>query len=374
MYSIGDYGEMIADKVRMDPFAYALKANIRPDSVVLDIGTGTGIHALLACKFGVRKVYAIEPNEAIHLARELAQVNGFADRIEFFQDISTRVILPERADIIVSDIRGVLPLYGQHIPSIIDARQRHLAPGGKLIPKRDTIWVSLVEAPRVYDELTAPWNSPYGLSMTNARRIVLNDWSEENTDTFSKKNLLTEPLIWAELDYLSINNPDVDSSYLIQKAKRDGTAHGLLLWFDGEIADGFHIYNGPGAEKAAKVYGCGFFPLLEPVVITAGDTVTVNISAKLIGDHYRWNWHTRFHSVDDRQEIKADFEQSTYVDSPLENAVLHERILNYRPSINEAGEIDRFILEKMDGHHSIDQIARQVSGRYPERFNTPSDA
>jgi protein arginine N-methyltransferase 1 len=91
MYSIGDYGDMIADKVRMDPYAYALKAVIEPDSVVLDIGTGTGMHALLACKFGARKVYAIEPNDAIHLARELVRENGFADRIEFFQEISTHV-------------------------------------------------------------------------------------------------------------------------------------------------------------------------------------------------------------------------------------------------------------------------------------------
>ena len=39
MYSIGDYGDMIADKVRMDPYAYAMKAVIGPDTVVLDIGT-----------------------------------------------------------------------------------------------------------------------------------------------------------------------------------------------------------------------------------------------------------------------------------------------------------------------------------------------
>ena len=104
MYSIGDYGDMIADKVRMDPYVYALKAVIEPDSVVLDIGTGAGMHALLACKFGARKVYAIEPNDAIHLARELAKENGFADRIEFFQDVSTHVSLPEKANVIVSDL------------------------------------------------------------------------------------------------------------------------------------------------------------------------------------------------------------------------------------------------------------------------------
>ncbi len=374
MYTIGDYGDMIADTVRMDPFVYALKANIRPDSIVLDIGTGTGIHALLACKFGARKVYAIEPNDAIHLASEVAQMNGFADRMEFFQDVSTHVNLPERADVIVSDIRGVLPLYGEHIPSIIDARQRHLAPGGVLIPKRDTVWVSLVEAHRVYGELTTPWDSPYGLSMGKVRQIVVNDWSEEGTDTFSKSSLLMEPQIWTVLDYASIESPDVASSILNQKATRDGTAHGLLLWFDGEIGDGIHIFNGPQADKVAKVYGCAFFPLLEPVSVTSGDSITLDIQADLIEGHYSWKWHTRILGGDNNQTVKADFAQSTNLDSTLERAVFHQDILNFRPARSETGELDHFILGKMDGHHSIEQIAGQVLEKYPARFKTESEA
>ena len=373
MYSIGDYGDMIADKVRMDPFVYALKAAIQPDSVVLDIGTGTGIHALLACKFGARKVYAIEPNEAIHLARELAQVNGFRDRIEFFQDVSTHVTLPEKADVIVSDMRGVLPLYGRHIPSIVDARQRHLAPGGLLIPQRDTIWVSLVEAHGVFNEFTIPWDCPYGLSMNKVEQIVLNDWSEEHTDTFSKRSLLMEPKIWTVLDYRSIENSDVGPPKLRQKATRNGTAHGLLLWFDGEIADGITIYNGPDAETVAKVYGCAFFPLLEPIPITKGDTITLDIRADLVEDHYRWSWFTRILTGENPQAIKADFKQSTGLDNTLESAVLHESIKNFRPTRSEAGELDHFILGKMDGRSSIDQIAKKAFGKYPDRFKTESE-
>jgi protein arginine N-methyltransferase 1 len=310
MYSIVDYGEMIADKVRMDPYVYALKAKIGPNSVVLDIGTGTGIHALLACKFGARKVYAIEPNDAIHLARELAQVNGFADRIEFIQDVSTRVTLPERADLIVSDLRGVLPLYGQHIPAIIDARQRHLAPGGTLIPKRDTVWAALVEARTVYNDLVGPWGFPYGLAMEKAKQIVLNNWIEENTDTFRKSDLLMEPRIWTVLDYASIENSDVGPSDLIQKSARNGSAHGILLWFDAEIAEGIRVFNGPPAKEVAEVYGCGFFPLLEPVPIEKGDTIILNIRADLAEDQYLWQWHTRINSGEDPTAIKADFIQS----------------------------------------------------------------
>jgi len=374
MYSIGNYGEMIADRVRMDSYAYALKAAVRPDSVVLDIGTGAGIHALLACKFGARKVYAVEPNDAIHLAKELAQANGFDNRIAFFQDVSTRISLPERADVIVSDLRGVLPLYGEHIPAIIDARQRHLAPGGILIPKRDSIWVSLVEAPAVYKELTTPWNAPYGLSMEAARQIALNDWRVEYSNSFNDHDLLLEPHVWTVLDYASIESPDISATKIRQKAARNGTAHGLLLWFDSEAADGIRLFNGPQAKKAAEIYGCAFFPLLEAVMIMKGDTISLELSAELVGGQYRWDWHTRIHPADHPEAVKASFDQSTTHGSRMERALLQQRVLDIVPSRGEIGEIDHFILGKMDGQHTIDQIATLARERHPASFENQRDA
>ncbi len=55
MYSLADYGDMIADEGRTSVYARALEARITPLSVVLDIGTGPGILALLACRAGARK-------------------------------------------------------------------------------------------------------------------------------------------------------------------------------------------------------------------------------------------------------------------------------------------------------------------------------
>ena len=205
MYDLTDYGQMLADHVRMDPYAYALKTAVTPNSVVLDIGTSIGIHALLACKFGARKVYAIEPNDAIDLARELAEANGFADRIEFIQDISTNVTLPELADVVVSDLRGTLPLFGQHIPSIADARQRFLAPDGILIPQQDKLWVSVVEAPLNYNNLLKPWTEPYGFNMEPARQIVLNQWQHDDTDLIRAAHLLTEPTNWNLCTLFDVN-------------------------------------------------------------------------------------------------------------------------------------------------------------------------
>src|SRR4051794_6240190 len=134
MYSISGFGEMIADRVRLDAYVEALRRHVKPGCVVVDIGAGTGIFSLLACKFGARRVYAIEPSDAAELIHQTARDNGCAERISVLRQPSSELTLPERADVIVSDLRGVLPAFHHHLADIADARQRLLAPGGTLIP------------------------------------------------------------------------------------------------------------------------------------------------------------------------------------------------------------------------------------------------
>src|SRR5262245_26248087 len=118
MYTISMYGFMIADNARMDAYVEALRRAVKPDSIVVDIGAGTGVFALLAGRFGARRVYAIEPADAIQVAREIAAANGYADRIEFIQKLSTEVTLPERADVIIYDLRGMFTFMGRHITCV----------------------------------------------------------------------------------------------------------------------------------------------------------------------------------------------------------------------------------------------------------------
>ena len=374
MYSLTDYGQMIADRVRMDPYALALKAVITNESVVLDLGAATGIHSLLACKFGARKVYALEPNDAIHLARKLAQINGFSDRIDFIQDSSTNVTLPEKVDLIVSDLRGVLPLFGLHIPTIIDARERHLAPGGVLIPRRDTLWAALVEVPYLYKELIEPWDFPYGFSMAPAKELALSNWSDFDSKTTQSRNLLTEPQRWAELDYTTIGDSNVFSQELNQETIRKGTAHGWLVWFDCELSDGIGFSNGPHERRVATVYGRAFFPLLEPVKVAMGDSVALEIQARLKGDEYIWQWQTHFLVSDSGNRIKKHFDQST-ADTELSGIYSRDsEIAHLRPTSTEAGELDRLILSLLDGNNTIEQIVQQAITSFPSRFDDFADA
>jgi protein arginine N-methyltransferase 1 len=368
MYSVAAYGTMIADRVRVGAYARALRQAVEPGAIVVDIGTGTGIMALLACKYGAKRVFAIEPADAVTLAREIAQANGFADRIEFIQDFSTRVTLPERADVVVSDLRGVLPLHGHHIPAIVDARRRFLEAGGSLIPRRDVIRVAVAAAPDLYAPHVSPWeDAEHGIDMRAARRLGVNDWGRSQV---RPNHLLLEPRPWATLDYATIDHADV-SAEVGWRASRAGTGHGLVLWFDADLGHGVALSNAPGQPEL--VYGQAFFPWSQPVDLATGDTISVSLRATLVGEDYVWCWDTRV-EAGALGRFKADFRQSTFFAAPLSPSTLARRSADHVPALNEDGCIDRLILECLVARVPLGHIADRVLASFPARFAGRAEA
>jgi type I protein arginine methyltransferase len=362
-YSLSGYGEMIADRIRTGAYIEALRAVIRPGAVVMDIGTGPGIMAVLACQLGAKQVYAIEPGEVIQVAREIAEANHCTDRIEFFEDLSTNVTIPVRADVIVSDLRGVLPLYGRHIPSITDARRRFLAPGGTLIGREDRLWAAVVEAPERYSKIVSPWAGDLpGQDLSPARQKVVNDIYKMHA---APQLLLTSPKLWVRLDYTRIENPDVEG-VLTWTVERDGTGHGIVIWFDADLADGVGFSNNPGSP--AVIYSSMFFPWPEPVHLVAGQTVCVHVQAKLMEEDYFWRWVSRIESAGRAAEIAAEFDQSVLQGTVLSPEKLRKTASTYIPQLSKEGLLRRRTLDLIDGRASLEEIARRLTVEFPERF------
>ncbi len=371
MYTLSDYSSMITDRVRTDAYALALRQAIQPGCVCLDIGTGTGFFAILACRLGARKVIAVEPDDAIQVAREIAAANGCAERITFLQDVSTRIQLEERADVIVSDLRGVLPLLGNHLPSLIDARHRLLAPGGALIPRKDILWSAVVEAPEEYAR-TVPLGDEcvHGVNMEAARSRIVNSWCKTH---LKPENLLTQPRSWAALDYTNPEGANVrgEAAWTVE---RPGMGHGLLLWFDATLGEGIGFSNAPGQPKL--VYGQGFLPWVHPVPLAAGDVVNVTLRADLVGADYIWGWSSRVRTSEStgRMEVKAEFRQSTFFGSKIAAAQLRKRAADHRAELNENGKIDRYILNHMDAFTSAADLAHKLFEEFPYNFPNWQDA
>ena len=134
---------------RLDRFAKALAAAIRPGDTVLDLGAGSAILSILACDAGARRAYAVEDTDAVSIARALVASTPYRDRIEILHGKSFDFTLPERADVLVADVHATFGLQEQGLAAMLDARDRLVKPGGRLVipvgPMFDVQQLQLIE-------------------------------------------------------------------------------------------------------------------------------------------------------------------------------------------------------------------------------------
>ncbi len=280
---------MFADHARTTAYLAAIERAVHPGNVVVEIGTGVGFFAVAACRAGARRVYAIEMNPAVELAERVAADNGCADRITFIQNDSRRVSLPELGDVLVSDLRGILPPYESHFETLVDARRRLVRSNATIVPLRDTMYAAPCVAP-------APWHrdhlaggdAPHGINRRAVTERVRSDWTRCRLDA---GDLLADGAQWAALDYATIDSRAV-SGQASWTIARDGIADGVAVWFDADLGFDVFLSNSPAAPRA--LYGQAFFPFANALAVAAGDAISLEIRAHLVGDDYLWSWDTTF--------------------------------------------------------------------------------
>jgi type I protein arginine methyltransferase len=365
VYSLREFGDMIADTRRFNAYSQAIAQSVNHGDVVLEIGCGPGVFALLACRAGARKVYAVDCEEIVHFARELAAASGFTDRIDFICSDSRRLDLTERANVIISDIRGALPLFSHAVTAIEDARQRLLAANGVLIPQRDILQAAVVELEGYYSRLTSPWlKTVSGIDLSRALLPIVNG---VHSVEIKREQLLTDNQIWGVLDYQSGAVPDMAGT-LSFRVGRPGTGHGICLWFEAQLFETICFSSGPGG---AMIYGQLFLPWPEGIALHDDTRIVVQLCANLVGNDYVWRWETRISQADGTQR---HFRQSTFQGSQFSSASLRRGAADFVPTLSEQGEADRWLLQAMDGKASLQQIAEAAAKRYPKLFPRWQDA
>jgi len=363
MYPLTGFGEMIADEVRMQAYAEALRRSVTPGCVVLDLGAGTGILTLLACQLGAGHVYAVEPSSVCQLIHAAARDNGFGDRVTVLECRSTEVSLPRRADVMVSDMRGVMPAFHTHLADIADARARLLAPGGRQIPERDRLFVAAISAEQPITDFRAIWqSSPFGLELGSALQYVQHVWTKHRPQP---EAVLSEPVCWAELDYTTREDPQVRGEVTLEVV-RAGTAHGLLLWFDAMLAEGVGFSNAPTAPPA--VYGQAFYPWPEPLVLEPGDRLRVDLRADPQCSSYRWSWLTDYVPAPGSGRAPRRFRQSEFLSTPLSPYVLRKRAEEFTPELSRDGALTLHTLERMRAGGTLGAIAAELRHMAPDKF------
>jgi Ribosomal protein L11 methyltransferase (PrmA) len=148
-----EHARMLHDHRRTGDYLAALTAAVRPGDVVLDIGTGSGVLSVAAARAGARRVYAVEATDIASVAERVFEVYGVQDRVSLLSGWSRQIELPEKADLLVAEIIGNEPFEEEILETTLDARQRLLKPGARLIPHALTLLARPVQPPSSAGEI-----------------------------------------------------------------------------------------------------------------------------------------------------------------------------------------------------------------------------
>lgn len=137
LYNPFQHINMLNDKNRMNFYYEKIYKNsdIR-DKVCCDVGSGTGILALLALRAGAKHVYIIENQiNMIDIIKYYLSINNIhSNRYTILQGWSSDITLPEKVDVIIHELIGQWGNGEQGLSNISEFKCRNLKKNGQIIP------------------------------------------------------------------------------------------------------------------------------------------------------------------------------------------------------------------------------------------------
>ena len=278
---------MLADTARNDAYEKAIQAKVKPGDIVLDIGTGSGLLAMMAARAGAEHVYACEVNDIMaDLARQVIRLNGFEDKITILAKHSSQLVigedLPRKADLLICEIFDRALVGEGALPSIQHAWQALLADTARTIPESATLYGALVECPHLQRFHQVDTVNGFDLTPMNvlAHTLAYRDAliSLEESDLH---RVLSTPFTIKHFDFQV--EPDLHfQSETPVSIRQEGQADSLLMWFDLNLAPGIVFSNqNPKLDdhlrQATQI-------LLETTACVPGETLTLSTHYKTYFD------------------------------------------------------------------------------------------
>lgn len=353
---------LLLDEARTHSFERAIQQTVHPGDVVLDLGCGSGVLSFFACRAGARRVYAIEVEATIAIAKILARQNGFANRVVFLQGLSTQMELPEKADVLVTETIGNFGLEEGILGWVMDARQRLLKEGSRIVPATLTLFIAPLELGTAYQKLGDWGSDQYGLDFSAVRALSANQlvWPY-----FSPQDLLGEPAELAHIRLSDVRSDQVKAETILT-IQRQGILQGLGGWFQASLVPEITISNAPGS--ATPSWRQAFLPFERPVEVSGGERFKTALHVAENGA--LWTWQVSRLETGGKAMVQR--RQSTF----RGQLVSPTRPISpaHRPVLNALGEMTLFTLELIGGGFTMQEIARRLSARFPERFESTENA
>lgn len=348
-----------ADDVKIDRYRRALAAVVTLDSVVLDLGCGTGLLGLIAAQLGARRVYAVDGGSIIALAEQIAAANGLSDRLTHIRGFSSAIDLPEQVDVIVADQIGGLAYEPGVFTYYADARRRFLKPGGVCIPDRFRLLLAPVCSGDLDTEIEF-WRSPRGGFDVSA--AVPYASNSIHSPQLTADDLLATPVVVDERVSWADEPMSLDASFTVE---RPGRLQAVAGMFEAVMVDGVLMSNNPASPDHMQHRWNSLYPLPEPVDVRVGDEVSAHVQISPEDDRARWTV-----SVGDRRRVQ----QSTFFSSFLTAHDLERAARSYVPSLGSRGEVWRAGLDLVVAGRTVAEIEAELAHRFPDELRTSGAA
>lgn len=264
---------ILRDQARHDAYEAALRRAATPDMHVLEVGTGSGILAMMAARAGARKVTTCEEVPVVaETAREIVARNGYADRVTVVSKRSDQLDLAadlgERADLFVSELVDN-KILGENVLDVVEHTARDLLkPGAKIIPARGTIRVALARDDRLGIQ---PLGEVAGFDLSPFNRLASGRYTMPCGDP--QLSLLSPPADLFAFDFQS-GGPFPDRKTTTALTSTGGRATGIAQWFALQMDEIGWYENRPG-PGATSSWAVVIWPFASPRELAAGATVDV---------------------------------------------------------------------------------------------------
>lgn len=367
---VDEHREYLEDRIRVAAFRQAIGELVKSGDVVLDLGCGTGILGLLACRAGAKRVYSVDDGGMAQLARDIAQSNDYGDRIRVLKGLSTRIDLPEKADVVIADQIGRFGFEAGVLEYFADAARRLLKPAARAIPASVSLWVAPVEHAAQWKRIDFWGQRPAGFAFEPALEIARNTGYPVKLHA---RQLLGEPVEGATLATLSHGAQPIAFSADI-RIDRAGTLHGIGGWFSAQLSPSVEMSNSPLAKKRIKRRNV-FFPIAQAVPVARGDRVLLSFSILPQDTIVTWKVEVRPASAGKRDANSV----VRFTHSTLKGMLISREDLRHTdplsvPVMSVWGKARQTILELCDGKRSLRQIEDGVLRAHPDLFPTRAEA